>query len=203
MPLINEGSAMTSSILKRVWRPSVASSSTPPRAPWRAAAATLGLALTATSAAAAITNVGGDVVQIVPAPASVVLGAIQSDLNIFAFNEVCVQLAADLPVDEGFIAAGTSVRGHFFHEDAVTASNLTGGAQFANPILGVISTTAGLDLSDPILGRPTVTYPTGLEADRGLEGGDSYAIVGGGLGISVTFQTNAHSDQIRVITTCP
>ena len=195
---------MTSSILKRIARSSVASSSTPFRAPWKTATATLGFALVATSAAAAITNVNGDVVQIVPAPASVVLGAIQSNLDIFTFNERCVLLAADLPVDGGFIPAGTWVKSHFIHSDPLAVSALGGSVQFASPILAVISTTADLYSSDPILGKSQVDYPpAGMEPLRGLEGGDAYAIVGAGLGISVAFMTSDASDQLRVITLCP
>jgi hypothetical protein len=196
---------MTSSILKRMTRSSVASPSTPLRAPWKTAAATLGFALAATSAAAAITNVGGAAVQLVPAPASVVLSAIQSNLDIFTFNEPCVVLQSDLTVDHGFIPAGTGVKAHFIHSDPLMASALNGTVQFANPILGVISTSAGLDASDPILGKnPQVTYPApGAETNRGLEGGDAYVLAFGGMGISVAFQTPTYSDQLRVITGCP
>jgi hypothetical protein len=195
---------MTSSSLQRIFRTAAQQSLSRSRAPWKAAVATLGLALGATSAVAAIADVNGDVVQIVPGPADVRLDGIQSDVNFFAFNEGgCVTLATDVFTDGGVILANTEVRSHFIHADPLTMLSLNGKVLFANLILGVISTTAELDATDVTLGRARTRYPTGIEGDRGLEPGDGYAIVGGGFGIDVTTVVPVASDQIRVLTSCP
>ena len=179
------------------------------RARWKLAAATLGVALVATSAAAAIVGTTPAFVQVLPAPASVVPGGIQSDLNLISFNErQCFQVpGGGLATDGGVIAPGTWVSCHFLHGDPVTNLLLSGQVLFNGPVLGVISTSAGLDATDPVAmcGVPGTTYPTGL-AGRGLEAGqaDAYAIAAGGFGINARMEVplNSFVDQIRVITRC-
>jgi hypothetical protein len=173
---------------------------------WKLAIITVGLA--ASTASAAIVATGLDAVQFVPA--DVRLNQTESDVRIIAFNErqQCVTLAADLPVDNGVIPKGTKVKSHFIHEDAVTATVLDGRVRFDTQILGVISTSAGLDATDALFGRPGVTYPpSGSEPFRGLEPGvqlDQYQIILGGFGIQVRLEipVDSFTDQIRVLNCC-
>jgi hypothetical protein len=181
------------------------------RARWKLAAAGLGVALGATSAAAAIVATAPAFVQVTPAPPSVLPGALTSDVTLFAFNErQCFQVpAGGLPTDGGVIGAGTWVSCHFLHGDPVTNLLLDGQVLFNGPILGVISSRAGLDATDPVgmCGVPGTAYPTGL-GPRGLEAGqaDAYAVIAGGFGIEARMEVppppNSFVDQIRVITRC-
>lgn len=204
---------MSTSILSRIVHRTVHSQPDRGRAPGRArrrlAAAGLGVALVATSAAAAIVGTAPAFVQVLPAPASVAPGGLESDTNLFSFNErQCFQApGGGIPTDNGVIAAGTWVSCHFLHGDPLTNLLLSGQVLFSGPILGVISSSAGLDATDPLAmcGVPGTTYPTG-QAFRGLEAGqaDAYAIVAGGFGINARMEVppNSFQDQIRVITRC-
>ncbi len=142
-------------------------------------------------------------------PASVVLDATQSNVDIIGFDEKqCFQLPSNVVTDQGGIAAGTLVSCHFFHADPLpgAALVLTGKARFDENILGVISSTALLYDSDLECGLTTVTYPpTGAEANRGLEGfqpNDRYQVINGGRGIQIQMDVPSFSDQVRVITEC-
>ena len=198
---------MSASILSRVadriiHRPG--SGRAPGRARWKLAAAGVGVALGATSATAAIVATVPAFVQLTPAPASVVLGALQSNANLFAFDErQCFTLPFNLPTDSGFVPAGTLMSSHFLHGDPVTTLTLDGRVRFNGPILGVISSDAGLDFSDAPCGAPGTTYPTGT-VFRGLEAGtlDAYAIIAGGFGIQERMDVPSFFDQTRVITRC-
>ncbi|HEX3482396.1 MAG TPA: hypothetical protein VHT91_45590 [Kofleriaceae bacterium] len=201
---------MSTSILSRIIHRTVRRPDrgpAPGRARWKLAAATLGVALGATSAAAAIVATAPAFIQITPAPPSVVLGALQSDMVLFSFNErQCLPVpAGGLKTDGGVIPAGTLVSSHFLHGDPVTNLLLSGQVLFNGPILGVISSSGGLDASDVPFGAPGTTYPTGF-GPRGLEAGmaDAYAIIAGGFGIAARMEVPPLSflDQIRVITRC-
>lgn len=202
---------MSTSILSRIVRRTTHAQPdrgrAPGRARWKLAAATLGVALAATSAGATIFGTTPAFVQILPAPASVAADGIESDLNLFAFNErQCFQApAGGIQTDGGLIAAGTWVSCHFLHGDPVTTLLLSGQVLFSGPVLGVISSRAGLDATDPVgmCGVAGTTYPTGLGL-RGLEAGDAYTVVAGGFGINATMQVPATGavDQLRVITRC-
>jgi hypothetical protein len=196
---------MNRSILPRIFQRTAPPSSR--RAPWKVAATTVGLALAATSATAAIVATGLSAIQIAP-PASVALGQLQSNLDMFAFNErQCFWLNFNLPTDQGFIPAFTKMSSHMLHVDAVTNTVLDGRVRFDNVILGVISTTAGLDASDAACGAPGTAYPTGMEPNRGLEPGqaDAYQIIAGGFAIQARMDLPpflSFTDQIRVLTRC-
>jgi hypothetical protein len=171
------------------------------------AAAALGIALGATSAAAAIVATAPAFVQVV-APPSVAPGALSSNVNLFAFNErQCFPLPVTVATDTGNIPKGTLVSSHFLHGDAVTTLLLDGRVLFDGPILGVISSSAGLDASDATCGLPGTVYPTGF-GPRGLDVGqpDAYAIIAGGFGIAARMNVPpppaSFLDQIRVITRC-
>lgn len=179
------------------------------------AATIIGIALGAMSAQAAIVAVAPDVL-LIAAPADVSLNQLQSDVNIFAFNErQCSTLQADLVTDgDRVIPAGTQVSCHLLHHDTVNANPLmTGKARFNAPIIGVISSSPLLDASDSTCSRscatapaPCITYPAlGVELDRGLEGApadDGYRIILGGFGIEVRMEGLLKSDQVRVVTRC-
>jgi hypothetical protein len=163
------------------------------------------LALGATSAFANIVATVPDVVLFTPA--DVRLNATQSNVRIIAFNERCVTLTAPLYTDQGVIAAGRRVQCHFFHDDPYTPPTLLDGrARFDEDILGVISSSALLDASDPVCGRPGVTYPApGAEPFRGFEpfqANDRYQIIDAGRGIEVQAEVTAYTDQLRVVTCC-
>jgi hypothetical protein len=87
----------------------------------------------------------------------------------------------------------------------VTTSLLNGQAQFNSNIIGVISSSAGLDASDRTCGRPGVMYPApGTEPNRGLESfqpTDQYAIISPNV-IQLQTDVPSFSDQVRVITGC-
>lgn len=157
-------------------------------------------------ASAAIVAVFGDAVQFTPA--SVVLNATQSNTRFAAFNErQCFQLAKKLVVDEGEIPAGTWVSCHFNHADPSVAggTSFTGRVRYDQPIIGVISTSTGLDDSDAVCGNGVIYPAPGVELNRGLEVGtpDAYQIVFGGFGIALRFDVPSFSDQVRVINSCP
>jgi len=187
---------MTKSILQRWSRAS------------KFAAATAALALAATSATAAIVATAGAAVQIAPPP-SVELNQLQSNVNLFAFNErQCFWLNVPLQTDQGAIPAFTKMSSHFVSGDPNTTLLLTGRVRFDAQIIGVISTTAGLDASDASCGAPGTVYPTGVEPNRGFEPSppqaDSYQIIAGGFGIQVTMDVPplSFSDHLRVLTRC-
>jgi len=174
---------------------------------WQVAAAIAGFAMMATSVPAAIVATAPAVDQIAP-PASVVLGALESNLRIFAFNErQCFPLPIDLDTDQGHLTAGTKVSCHLLHMDPVQPPLvLTGKARFNAQILGVISDSADLDASDGACKWQNTVYPpAGTEPLRGLEPtqpNDQYNIILGGLGIQVRMDVQTSSDQVRVITRC-
>jgi hypothetical protein len=205
-PLIIKEELMTQSISQRILHTNQPSSSRP-RARWKVAAATIALAATATSATAAIVAVVAAFVQIAP-PASVELNQLQSNAVLFAFNErQCFSLNFALQTDEGVIPAHTKMSSHFLHGDPFNQLLLDGRVRFDGPIIGVISTTAGLDATDLACGAPGTAYPTGTEINRGLEPttqADAYQIIAGGFGIQARMEVPlfSFSDQIRVLTRC-
>jgi hypothetical protein len=196
---------MTRSILQRILRRTAEPSS---RAGWKVAAATVGLALAATSATAAIVATAPAFIQILP-PMSVELGQLQSDVELVAFDErQCFWLDHKVTTDQGFIPAFTRMSSHFLHGDPFVTLNLDGRVRFDNVIIGVISTTAGLDATDVECGAAGTDYPTGTEPNRGLEStqADAYQIIAGGFAIQARMQIPppplSFSDQIRVLTRC-
>ena len=176
------------------------------RSRWTLAATSVGLALGATSATAAIVATAPAFVQIAPPP-SVLLNQLESDTDLFAFNEPqCFTLPFNLTTDNGFVPANTLISSHFLHGDPDTNLLLNGRVLFNGPILGVISSTALLNASDAPCGAAGTAYPTGIEPNRGLEPAqaDAYAIIAGGFGIAAQMEVPpaSFSDQIRVITRC-
>lgn len=160
---------------------------------------------------------------IISAPASVQAGALQSQTDAFIFYESTTTLNAALPVDiiapgtynlatpdnPGFIPAGTEVNSYMLHRESVASqlSSVIVAGTFPNKILGVIIGDVNLDNSDPILGNPGTSYPTGLDF-RGLE--VPYTLLadvvfwsGNQVFISVKSVTADVMDQVRIITAVP
>ncbi len=113
----------------------------------------------------------------------------------------------------GVIPAGTEVSSFFVHFDTpnVDHQSMQVVIQTDADILGVILTDSLLDDSDPILGAPGTTYPTGL-ALRGTtsdptEGNDKvvigYPADNYARTLIITFDVENVLDQIRVITVVP
>lgn len=166
-------------------------------------------------------------------PATVLLGATESETQIRLFTEKGnVTLGAPINVDvsvpgtykfpfnapysPGTVPAGTSVDSFFLHFDRVSTTGfvrLTGSATFDCPIIGVIALTPQLDASDAALGRVGTTYPTSTAPKRGLEFEEEVTLSADRRTLIVTLEIQTPTDpngpadntldQIRVITSCP
>ena len=132
--------------------------------------------------------------------------------NCFMYSQTCqmlgfderqnIMLGANLAVDAGSLSAGLTVDSHMIFLN--TPGNMYYRAiadwVFSGQILAVISGTNGANevSSTGILGGLGVNYPNAPFNYRGLEGGDSYAVNGNTL--SLTMQVSEPGDWIRVIT---
>jgi len=184
---------------------------------------TLGLlaaAALAAGAGATIVSTGGQVTLIAPPP-SVLLGDLESDTTMFAFDEQqCVRTPVDIIVDitgpgtyddqskltPGVIPAGTLVSSHYVHADKVGDDlppiDLEGSITTDADILGIAINKPALDASD-VLGAPSTVYPTGrsyrrLQLGQGdfvIEQIDERTVV-------VHSHVQLHTDDVRVITQC-
>jgi hypothetical protein len=167
-------------------------------------------------------------IELSPAPSSVVQGQLENNTSIYWFSEgqhnlssdLAVDIAApgtyddvnDLPTTKPVISSGTSLRSYYFHFDPVgtgsTVRNATGTLTFENDILGILLLDASLDGTDALFSLSGTTYPSGMNY-RGLEYGRT------GYDDSVTididlrtlnldlFASNAGVDQLRVLTAVP
>jgi hypothetical protein len=155
----------------------------------------------ALTALASIVGVGGDAVELTLD--NVCQDQNESDTEIRAFDEnQCITLKNDLVTDQGVIPAGTAVSCHIARSDPDSPpTTLQGGMLFDAPILGVISSSAGLNASDDPCGLDTTTYCQ--EAFRGLEAGqaDAYQLVSD-CGLKVRMEVTEFQDQARIITEC-
>jgi hypothetical protein len=176
----------------------------------------LGAALLAANSAAAA-------LIVIPAPPSVLPGAIQSQTDAVLFQESVRTLASPLSVDiaapglyttaspnaPGTIPALTQVTSYMIHHESVANvfSSVLVSFTFPQPILGVITSDPLLDATDGTLGNPTTSYPTGL-TNRGLElpfpiTPDAVFWSGNQVFFQVESNTAAILDQLRVITSVP
>lgn len=179
--------------------------------------AVISFALVGASQAAIVTT-GGDAV-LGPAPASTVLGALESNTIARAFNEASsFALATNLPVNAttpgvyssngsltpGVIAAGTIVNSHYLYVDPVAdgPANYEGFVEFDQPILGVIVLRNALNSSD-FLGASGTSY--GDNPARGLElsGNEVFTITLSQFRVNFRFNTTNATDDIRIITAVP
>jgi len=175
------------------------------------------LALAAGTSHAIIVASGGSTAVIAP-PASTALGALESNTDAWAFNEVQrFTLTTPLAVDAttagtydsnasltpGIIPAGTMVNSHYIYSDPVggAESVYEGFVRFSQPIIGIIIFRAGLNGSDAILGAAGTTYAD--NAARGLElsaNADRFVITLSRFEVRYNFRTSGATDDIRVLT---
>jgi len=172
------------------------------------------------AAHAAITSTGG-AVSSTAAPASVAVGALESDTTIIAFEERRNRvLTAPLVLDvtavgtydatspaltPGVVPPGTTVSSYFVHADALGGGSVTlsGNLGVDETILGIIVTDAGLDASDAPFGANGTVYATG-SGFRGLNfATDTLSLSPNRRQIQITFPVNGVTDQIRIITATP
>ncbi|HEY4310200.1 MAG TPA: PEP-CTERM sorting domain-containing protein [Pirellulales bacterium] len=176
------------------------------------------------STKASILNYSSTIV-VIPAPANVTPGNLESDKRIRVFAEQQhLTLAHDLAVDItvpgtspaggvpnlsiGSIAAGTLVDSYLLHfDDAGTPGDpvhITGSIAFSDDILGIIVLAQSLDGTDAYPGLTTTIYPFG-DAARGLElhdgnGSDSITFSTDLHTIALDFHNIKNTDEVRVIT---
>jgi hypothetical protein len=182
------------------------------------------LARAAAVVAMACVWVGQSLAALVPIapPPSVIQGALTSTSVAYLFPEQEVTLPFPLFVDisipglynkntsltAGTVPAGTRVKSFMIHHDSYpTFSTVQGFAISPTNILGIITSDAGLDATDALLGNPGTLYPTGL-AFRGME--LHYPITpdvlywdNNTIFISFVSNTLAVMDQFRVLTIVP
>lgn len=171
--------------------------------------ATLALFAAANTATASIIATFGAAEEIAP-PTSVIFGDLESDTSIFAFGEQIVTLEENLEVDVSVafrstpvIPEGTEICSYHVSLDSINgaAVTLSGGLEFATPVIGLITSTGLLAASDGILGNPGTAYPGDFPA-RGLEGTD-VATIDGPNTVSFEFGVTEPGDHIRVICLIP
>ncbi len=176
---------------------------------------------------AVIISASGDI-AIGSAPASIALGGVKSDTQIFGFVEKQNYFLGESLFVNGtgsglfmgtglaatsFIGAGTSIDSYFFHSDSeiTSGANFIADITFSSDILGIIFERQEHNLADAIIGNAGTIYPTAaVNSDfREFEAG---TVCGGGLvfdcatvsvdlrSINLDLSNTAFIDQVRVIT---
>ena len=179
------------------------------------AAVVLAGALTLSSAAvdAGLSDLSSAITPVNPPPSSVEVGQLESDSDIFVFEEVRNQaLSADLEVDittagsyglplsPGVIPKGTVVSSYFVHVDPTLPTQTYRGRLSADEeILGIIASSERLDASDSIVGSPTTAYPAGL-ATRGYELSTNDSVQLDGHRVTIDVSATNWVDQLRIVT---
>ena len=159
-------------------------------------------------------------VAVISAPKTVEVNKLESNSNAMFFQEQQnVTLNKTLTVDASKsgsyvhdssfkpanILAGNKVNSYYLHADKVGQTlsfvHARGTITFNEPILGVITTRAGLNNSD-YLGGTTTTYPTSgrLMDSSDMINPDWFSVSDDRKTITFDFQTSTHSDDIRIIT---
>lgn len=157
------------------------------------------------------------------APASVLPGALESNTDIYMFQEQAgLTLGAPLPVDitasglwnsssgpgsPGVIPASTKINSYFFHADLETPPDkyLFGVVTLPQMVLGIIVEDSSLDATDAALGAGGTLYPTGTQY-RGLNSGllpDFLFLSGNRVDLAALLRLQPKLDQFRVITVVP
>ena len=130
-------------------------------------------------------------VLLISAPASIQQDRLEGSGTVL-FREKQVTLPDQLVLDianpgsymaslsVGFVLAGTTVISYMIHADPVglpvVDQFFNGSVTFTKDILGIISTSAGLDGTDLLLGAPGTVYPTGNDKrDAGVGPGSTDA----------------------------
>lgn len=180
----------------------------------RVAFATALAAWAATTSHAAITATFPAATLIAP-PASTLPGALQSNTQVFVFDEQQgVLLPGSVPVDitaigtynnaasltPGVLATGTLVDVHLLHFDQLGpgTTSLTGTVSFDGNIVGIQLLSPTLDTADGL--GTAGAYPTG-NPQRGVEfNGESITVLATNRDIRFTLVTSNVIDQVRVFT---
>ena len=112
------------------------------------------------------------------------------------------------PATTGIILKGTPAQCVMLHhESAGTSTDVRGGVDFDNDVLGIITSGALLDRSDDICGDGAMAYPTGV-VNRGMEDDDVVQLELYPLNtaepatVAVNFSATQPGDQIRIIKSC-
>jgi hypothetical protein len=161
-----------------------------------------------TKASPAITH--SDSVEVVGSPCSVVENTFESDDHIRLFPErQSYALPEDVTVRDAsgvtkVIAKGTIVNSYYAHADwhnpgQNTPKLFEGNVSFAQPVLGVIANTTGLEATHAMLGAPGTAYSTNQY--QGLESyEDSYSFSNNGQTVNMKWTVRDAVDQMRIIT---
>lgn len=176
------------------------------------------LPIWASTADADIVDITGAVVEIDP-PASVDIGALQSDTDIRLFTENEDQVLGR-PVDvdvtvpgtynslagltPSVLGAGETVNTYYLHLNGTgPLVTLTGSVTFDSEVIGVIIVSDNLNASEPGLGHAATTYPQG-NSFRGFEFGggnvDVLTLSADRKTVTVTLNATTQPDQVRIIT---
>jgi hypothetical protein len=126
--------------------------------------------------------------------------------DLFAFNEgQNLTLLAPLDVNilagggSGQLPTGTVLASHYVFFDPGPSTTQIGHVDFDSDILGIITSTALLAASDPLLINNNVIYLN--PGARGLESGDSTVIDGGNANrVLVDWAASSPGDFVRVLT---
>ena len=166
-----------------------------------------------------ISTTGAMTLTPVPPPTSLAPGMLESSTAILVFDEgpstlpFTITTNIDVPgtyvggaIDPGFIFAGTTVNSYIVHFDPVGSGYASLSGSFTlealEMIVGIDVLPLELDVGDPLVGHPLLTYPGGFPT-RGFESlpmpADSVTWSGGaGPTVSVTLSAELGIDQMRV-----
>lgn len=157
-------------------------------------------ALTGPSAQAQISKIGGTAdLSLLTAPSDVRPGQHQSNTDVFVFAEKQNISVTNLMTDlQGPITG--AVNSYLLYTDQMNAAGNTTydiTVSSAQRILGVITTSALLDATDPTFGLGGTKYPFG-DGSRGQESRDFTTLSGNTLTLHNV--TSGNVDEIRVLT---
>lgn len=135
----------------------------------------------------------------------------EESTNIFLEGDIAVDFISpgtyrNRPqMNQGVIAAGTSVNSYLIHKDSKDDAliRLTGSIKFDEIILGVIVKKTRIADTDGLLGSPTTSYEEFIDLGRGLEmrrRRDAITLSQNMKRISFNLLSSDGIDQIRVIT---
>ncbi|MEO0413089.1 MAG: PEP-CTERM sorting domain-containing protein [Pseudomonadota bacterium] len=101
------------------------------------------------------------------------------------------------------IAAGRVISSYMIQFDSPPpgAGQLEASIEFGDEVIGLITSTRRLRLTDDLLGAPGITYDT--FRSRGLENNDVVDFGANEFSVDVFFRTTSPGDWVRVITAVP
>jgi hypothetical protein len=177
------------------------------------------LAMGAGSITQAAITAGGGATNIIAPPPSTALGALESNTQARAFNEVTnFTLATNLPVNAttpgtytsngsltpGIIPAGSVINSHYLYTDPVGGATAAyeGFVEFDATVIGIIVLRSDLNSSD-FLGAPGTIYADNVARGLELSQAERFTLTLTGNRINYRFNTSTATDDIRVITLVP